>query len=389
MAKKTNTPEDKVEITDPFEGFTELTKSIIPGLDASIKKPEPEPEDDDEFVNDEEEVEIGDDLEDEPEEEIEKPTKTKKSKKTIEDEVEEEIEKKASTEELDIEESELIDPFFDMFAEELGWEVTEEDKPKSMKDLIGYMNDVIETNSKPNYSSELSERFDKYLANGGDPSKFMDVNFGSVDYKKIDVTKEDNQRRVLREYYKQKGFADPKIDKYLERLDNNDELEDEAKDALVELQANQEEQQIRLEKEQEKQRRTQLQEHENFVKSVDDYVAKVDAIGGLKLSKKDKEEILPYIFKVEKDGKTRQQKDYEEHPIEYLVATAFYYKNKEALKKRFDNIGLTGATEKFKQKQQELLSKQKKHKSDIPADDLEDGEDWLSAITGGIQKPKR
>lgn len=403
MAKdKTKSP-GKDDVLDPFEGFKNLTEQVIPGL--AIEK-DLKQDDAEDLVEDEEVIEPvkkkteskkkvvteEDEVVEDEEEEIEDKSKTKKkeTKKSLEDDIEEEISKSVKKDEdVEFDEKEYVEPFFDILSEELGWEFEEgEFKPSTITEFKDYIGKVIDENSVPQYSSEIVERLDKYVANGGDPAKFMQVNFGEVDYGKMDVTKADNQKRVLRDYYKAKGFTEAKIDKHIERLSDLNDLESEAKDALEELKTEQETGRKNLEKNQEKARQKEADEYRKYVSTTKDYIEKTENISGLKISKKDKEELLPYIFQVGKDGKTQQQKDYENNPIEYMVATAYFYKHKDELKKRFENGTISNATERFKQKQAELKAKQSKNKSDYPNESVESEEDWLSALTKGIAKPK-
>ena len=401
-----------VEPIDPFEGFNNITNQIIPGL-GTEKNENITKQDVDEIL-------------DEPEKPIAKEKRTSKNLKKVEDDDSEDSDlddiedsrpggktklndkpdiddeeddseaeekeavsktKKETVEDVS-DEAELIEPFVDLLDEEFGWNLEEDEKPKSVQELKDFMQEVIEANSQPQYSNELSARFDRYLANGGDPEKFMEKNFGEIDYEKVDIKKEDNQKRVLRDYYKKKGFSESKIDKYLERLETSDELESESKDALQELTDLQKKERVALEQNQERQRLQQIEDHRKFIASTEAHLQKIDDIHGIRITRKEKEEILPYIFQMGRDGKTQQQKDYESNPVEYLITTAYLYKHREDLKKKLENGNLTSAAEKFKQKQKELKAKQKLTKSDFP-DETDDSEDWLKSIVGGITKSNK
>ena len=68
-------------------------------------------------------------------------------------------------EEVEYEEADLVDTFADLFAEEVDWKFEEGEKPKSVKELIEYMQNVIEENSVPQYASNEIKELDDYVKN--------------------------------------------------------------------------------------------------------------------------------------------------------------------------------------------------------------------------------
>jgi hypothetical protein len=50
--------------------------------------------------------------------------------------------------------------------------VDEDNKPQTIEDLVQYMNDVVEENSKPQYSDPRVEQLDSYIKNGGSFNDF-------------------------------------------------------------------------------------------------------------------------------------------------------------------------------------------------------------------------
>ena len=72
-------------------------------------------------------------------------------------------------------------------AEKLNWEFEEdEDKPKSVDELINYFQNVIEENSKPEYSSEEVEALDNFVKQGGDLKKYLTID-AELDLDDIDI----------------------------------------------------------------------------------------------------------------------------------------------------------------------------------------------------------
>jgi len=112
---------------------------------------------------------VSEELSEEELNDIRKTTKTEdKEVENIEEDIVEEDKVKTKTtpnkedknKEVELEEEEgedepsnettMVTGFFDSLSEKLGWEdVSEEEKPKTVEDLIDYFNDVIEENSTP------------------------------------------------------------------------------------------------------------------------------------------------------------------------------------------------------------------------------------------------
>lgn len=370
---------DKSEVEDlglpGFEGFDEITKHIIPGTDSEsgedVFEPLSEAKDDD---DEEEDVET---KEEDKEPENNKNEKPQEDEEDSEDEFPEDAEKDDKKSVDDLDENELVEPFVDLFAEELGWDLDDENKPKNIEELVEFMSSVIESNSKPKYSSEVSQKFDEFVANGGDPKKFFDKVYGGLDTSKLDLKNEEHQKQIIRELYRRKGFSESKIEKNIQRISDMDELEEEAKDAYSEIEEMREAERESVVEEQriakEKEEKARMQ----FVETVESKINSTNDVYGIKISKKDKEELMKHVFEVGKDGKTQQQRDYAENPVEYLIITSFAYKNKDKIKSLLQGKVETSAVQKFKEKQRNLMAKGK-HKSDAGEDYSREGQDWLN-----------
>jgi hypothetical protein len=103
-------------------------------------------------------------------------------------------------------ESDIVIGFFDSLSEKLGWEDIEEDeKPKTVEDLIDYFDEVIKENSVPQYASEEVEQLDKFVKNGGNLRDYFSID-NEIDLDDIDLEDESNQKLVLKEFLKEKGF---------------------------------------------------------------------------------------------------------------------------------------------------------------------------------------
>jgi len=136
---------------------------------------------------------------------------------------------------LDDNETEMVTNFFDTIAEKLEWaDVTDEEKPKSVEDLINYFSKVIEEDSKPQYASEEIEALDNYVKQGGDLAKYLQID-AELDLDEIDLDDETNQKLVVKSLLREKGFNEKQIDKKISKYIDAGLLEDEAQDAIEDL----------------------------------------------------------------------------------------------------------------------------------------------------------
>ena len=157
-------------------------------------------------------------------EDIEDKTIEEEQETNTKENISKEDETKVSEEEEEDDEfsneATMITGFFDSLSEKLGWEdVSEEEKPKTVEDLIDYFNDVIEENSTPQYASEEIEQLDKFVKNGGNIRDYLIID-AEVDLDNIDLDEESNQKLVLKEFLKEKGFNNTQIEKKLNKYED-------------------------------------------------------------------------------------------------------------------------------------------------------------------------
>jgi len=92
----------------------------------------------------------------------------------------------------DLDEAPMVGAFFDAFAEALNWDVTDEEKPTTIDGIIKYIEDVVEENSRPEYSDERIAQLDQYVKNGGNFEDFYNNQSQSVSYDSMDMEDESN-----------------------------------------------------------------------------------------------------------------------------------------------------------------------------------------------------
>lgn len=132
-------------------------------------------------------------------------------------------------------EAEQVTAFFDAFAEAMHWDVDDEEKPNTVQGIIDYMSNVVEENSKPTYSDPRIEKLDEYVRNGGSFDDFYSGLSQEIQYDSLDLENESNQKMAVREFLSMQGYTDEQINSKLERYEDADMLEDEAKDAVERL----------------------------------------------------------------------------------------------------------------------------------------------------------
>lgn len=327
-----NNLEDDLDVASEELTDEELEELRKPKKEKKVEKRKPE--------EDEEEDEE-DDIDDSEEEEEEEPVK--KTKKAKKEEVEEEEE-----ETIETGEEEVITGFFDSLAQQLGWDDVEDDeKPKTAEDLIDYFKEVIEENSTPNYSSEEVEKLDEFVRNGGNLKDYFSID-ADIDLTDIEVEdNEINQKIVVKELLKEKGYSAKSIEKKLTKYEEAGILEDEAIDALEELREIKDKKKEQLLVNQQKQAEEAQRQQQEFFENVVTEIKGMNSIYGVEVPEKDKRALLEYIFKADANGVTRYQKDYAKS-LKNLITSAYFTMKGDSLIDIAKKKGKRDAIDTFK-----------------------------------------
>lgn len=319
-------------------------------------------------------VEEGTEEEEIEEEDIENKPKRKPGRPRKEETIEEEAEEEEEVE--DNNEENVVTNFFDAMAEKLNWEFEEgEEKPKSVDELINYFQNVIEENSKPEYSSEEVEALDNFVKQGGDLKKYLTID-AELDLDDIDIEDETNQKLVVKQLLKEKGFSTKKIDKLVSRYEEAGLLEDEAQDALEDLKEIKEEKKKQLLEDQKKAYQIQLQRQQQFYDNVVSEIKGLKNIRGITVPEKDKKVLMDYILKPDTDGKTKYQKDYAKGGVKNLIESAYFTMNADKLIEAAKREGNNSAIDKFRRslKSSSITTKSRKQATGSDDDPI-----WFSA----------
>lgn len=351
------------EIT--LNGF-EVFEDFLPGANVPKKETQPAGNDDNnedildgvsESMTDEELEALRnpkkekDTKDDKQEEEVEEPVKEPKKESKKEDkkpESEEEIEEEVVEEPTNEPDSNAVSAFFGVMAEKFGWEMGDDDEvPSTPEELVDYFQAVIEENSVPQYASEEVEALDNFVKNGGNLRDYFEID-GELDLEDFSIEdNEVNQKIILKEFLKEKGYSNKQIDKKLTKYEDAGLLEDEAEDALEALKEIRENKKQQLLKDQENQAKEAARRQQEYFNSVVNEIKGMQDIRGIKIPEKDKKQLLEYIFKPDADGKTQYQKDWSKS-VKNLLESAYFTMKGDTLLKAAKNEGSSDAISKFK-----------------------------------------
>lgn len=249
---------------------------------------------------------------------------------------------------FDDNETQMVTNFFDAIAEKLEWtDVTDEEKPKNVEDLINYFSKVIEEDSKPQYASEEIEALDNYVKQGGDLAKYLQID-AELDLDEIDLDDETNQKLVVKSLLREKGFNEKQIDKKISKYIDAGLLEDEAQDAIEDLKEIKEQKKEQLLAEQKRAYEQYRQRQQDFCDNVVTEIKNLKNIRGIAIPEKDKKVLVDYILKPDSDGKTKYQKDYAKGGVKNLIESAYFTMNADKLINAAKREGNNTAINKFK-----------------------------------------
>ena len=245
-------------------------------------------------------------------------------------------------------EKNVVTGFFEVLSEKLGWSIDEDDEiPQTAEELVKYFQDIIEEESRPTYANDEVARLDEYVKNGGDIKTYLTID-AELNLDEIEIEDDEtNQKLVLKEFLKEKGFSSKSIEKKLQKYADAGLLEDEAEDALEALKEIREQKKEQLLADQKKQYEEQTKRQQEFFNTVVSEIKGLDNIRGIKIPEKDKKTLMDYMFKPDSDGVTKYQKDYAKNP-KNLIESAYFTMKGDALINIAKKEGNKNAFDKFK-----------------------------------------
>ena len=251
----------------------------------------------------------------------------------------------------DLTEAEKVGALFDAVAESFGWDINdidEDDRPVTVDGLTDYLKEVVNQNSVPQYADERIQKLDEYVKNGGNFEDFYAAQQQELNYDKMDIEDEVNQKAVVRELLKLNGYSDEQITNKINRYEDADMLEEEASEAIVRLKAVRAEQAKQLEEKQLALRKQQEEDQRKFFNDINTQINTLSDIRGIAIPKEDRKELFDYIFKQDAQGLTQYQKDFQKNLTKNLIESAYFCKNADKFVSEAKKTGETSAANKLR-----------------------------------------
>lgn len=241
-----------------------------------------------------------------------------------------------------------VGAFFDAFAEAMHWQVDPENKPDSIQGIIDYMTDLVETNSKPKYADPRIEQLDEYVKQGGSFDDFYNGMSQEIQYDSLDMEDESNQKTAVQEYLSLQGYSNDQIKSKIERYEDAGMLEDEANDAVERLKDIKKQQLEQQQAEQQAQYEEQQRQIQEFSTNLNNSINNLTSIRGINVPKEDRQALLDYITRVDENGQTQYQKDFNKNLVSNLIESAYFTMKGDTLLKEAQAKGNTDAVTKLR-----------------------------------------
>lgn len=253
--------------------------------------------------------------------------------------------------EEEVTEAQQVSALFDAVGESLGWNMTDfndDDKPVTVDQFTEYLGKVVEQNSVPKYADDRIAKLDEYVKNGGKFEDFYAKQQESLSFENLDLENESNQKSVIRELLKYNGYTDEQINNKISRYEDADMLYDESEDALERLKFIRQQELEESRKQQEELAKQQEEQSKQFFQNVSQDISSLDSIRGISIPKEDRAALYDYIFKVDQDGISQYQKDFNANLSKNLIESAYFTMKGDALVSGAKRDGETSAAEKLR-----------------------------------------
>lgn len=278
-------------------------------------------------------------------EEIEKKLNEGQTEPPLEDTVIEE------PTDADVNEAQQVGLLFDAVGEQLGWnmaDIDEKNRPLTVEQLTDFWAKTIQENSVPEYADERIQALDEYVKNGGKFEDFYSVQKESLTLDSIDLEDEANQKAVVRELLKHDGYTDDQINKRISRYEDADMLFEESEDALDRLKSIRKREAEYAAQQQKEIAEQQAAQQKEFFDTVTKDINSLNSIRGIAIPKEDRKALFEYIFKVDQNGVSQYQKDFNKNLSKNLIESAYFTMKADALISSAKKTGESSAAEKLR-----------------------------------------
>lgn len=251
----------------------------------------------------------------------------------------------------DVTEAQQVSALFDAVGESLGWNMADfkdEEKPVTVEEFTQYLGKVVERNSVPQYADDRIAQLDEYVKNGGKFEDFYQKQQETLSFDNLDLENEDNQKSIIRELLKHNGYSDEQINNKISRYEDADMLYDESNDALDRLKVIRQQEIEESKKQQQEYARQQEEQNRQFFQSVQNDINNLNTIRGISIPKEDRAALYEYIFKVDQDGVSQYQRDFNKNLSKNLIESAYFTMKGDSLVSGAKRDGETSAAEKLR-----------------------------------------
>ena len=251
----------------------------------------------------------------------------------------------------DVVEAQQVGLLFDAVGQQLGWnmnDIDEKDRPLTVEALTEYWAETIKQNSVPQYADDRIQKLDEYVRNGGKFEDFYQKQQESLSLDNIDMEDETNQKAVIRELLKHSNYTDEQINKKISRYEDADMLYEESEDALDRLKQIRTQEVEYARQQQEEYARQQAEQSKAFYESVTKDINDLTNIRGIAIPREDRKALFDYIFKVDQNGLSQYQKDFNENLSKNLIESAYFTMKADAVISSAERKGESSAADKLR-----------------------------------------
>jgi len=277
--------------------------------------------------------------------------------------------------ELEEAEPELAAYLQEKLFEKFGFDTEEAEEFKSIDDIVKFVGATIEENSAPKYADEELAKMDEFVRNGGSLEEYLNTTHGGVNVDTIDLNTASNQKAVIEEHLKSKGYSEVKINRAIERYEDAGTLEEEAYDAKDMLVEYKEQVAEKLLENQRIQKDLIEEEQQKYMEAVKEEIEAHSEVRGIPLTKKEKSDLFNYIFKPTRSGKTKYQEDYIKSK-KNLIESAYFTMKGDSLVKKVQRKAASEAASRLKKK---LASKGNRGRNQSGQDGSKVSDIWSTA----------
>ena len=269
----------------------------------------------------------------------------------VEQQVEDVVEQTEEPTDADVNEAQQIGLLFDAVADSLGWnmaDIDEKDRPVTVDELTNYLAETVRQNSVPTYADERIQALDEYVKNGGKFEDFYNVQKETLSLDSINLEDENNQKAVVKELLKHDGYTDDQINKRLSRYEDADMLYEESEDALERLKNIRKKEAEEAAQQQAEYAAQQAAQQQAFFQDVTKNISELTSIRGIAIPKEDRRALFDYIFKVDSNGVSQYQKDFNANMTKNLIESAYFTMKADALISSAEKKGESSAADKLR-----------------------------------------